>query len=45
MRLAALSEELARKGRALLEVNIEVLDASGAATLTASVEWFLSITK
>jgi acyl-coenzyme A thioesterase PaaI-like protein len=44
-KLAALPGELTRKGRALIEVHVEVLDASGTATLTACVEWFLAVAK
>jgi hypothetical protein len=41
-KLATLPDELARKGRALIEVHVEVLDASGGVTLTANVGWFLA---
>jgi hypothetical protein len=34
--------ELASKGRALLAVSVELQDESGAQTLSATVEWFLS---
>lgn len=43
--LANLPEELARKGRALIAVHVEVRDATGALTLIASVEWFLAVRK
>jgi acyl-coenzyme A thioesterase PaaI-like protein len=29
------------KGRGLIEVNVEVVDAGGSVTLTATVEWFI----
>jgi hypothetical protein len=33
---------LAAKGRALISVNVELHDESGAHVLSASVEWFLA---
>ena len=33
---------LATKGRALISVNVELHDESGAHVLTASVEWFIA---
>jgi acyl-coenzyme A thioesterase PaaI-like protein len=42
-KVAELPAELARKGRSLIEVRVEVLDASGVVTLTADVEWFLAL--
>jgi acyl-coenzyme A thioesterase PaaI-like protein len=34
-------DELARRGRSLVRVDVEVVDAAGAITLTAAFEWFL----
>jgi acyl-coenzyme A thioesterase PaaI-like protein len=42
-KLAALLADIARKGRALIAVQVEVLDASGVVTLNADVEWFLAL--
>lgn len=36
-----LQEQLAGKSRALIEITVNLHDASGAHTLTAVVEWFL----
>jgi acyl-coenzyme A thioesterase PaaI-like protein len=40
--LSRLIEELKAKGRALITVKIELHDESGAHTLSASVEWFVT---
>lgn len=37
--------ELAEKGRALVSVNIEVLDEAGTIALTAAFEWFIAAQK
>jgi acyl-coenzyme A thioesterase PaaI-like protein len=39
--LEQLRADLAAKGRALIAVTIDLHDASGAHTLTATVEWFI----
>lgn len=44
-KLAALPDELIKKGRSLIEVHVNVFDASEAITLTAAVEWFLAVAK
>lgn len=44
-KLAALPDELISKGRSLIEVHVNVFDASAAITLTATVEWFLAVAK
>jgi len=40
--LDALRADLAAKGRALISVTVELHDESGAHTLSATVEWFIS---
>jgi len=40
--LDRLQAELAAKGRALISVSVELHDESGAHTLTATVDWFIS---
>ena len=40
--LVQLSSDLAAKGRAIISVAIELHDESGAHTLSATVEWFIS---
>jgi acyl-coenzyme A thioesterase PaaI-like protein len=40
--LEELHAGLAGKGRALISVNVELHDVSGAHVLSASVEWFIS---
>ncbi|MFN2476867.1 MAG: PaaI family thioesterase [Chthoniobacterales bacterium] len=39
--LVRLSADIARKGRALVTVPVELHDSSGAHTLSAEVEWFI----
>jgi hypothetical protein len=39
--LAQLDAELAAKGRSLIPITVELHDASGAHTLSATVEWFV----
>lgn len=40
--LEKLRADLAGKGRAMIEVAVELHDESGAHTLSASVEWFIT---
>ncbi|MCD6050222.1 MAG: thioesterase [Verrucomicrobia bacterium] len=40
--LAALRADLAAKGRTLISVTVELHDESGAHTLSATVEWFIT---
>jgi acyl-coenzyme A thioesterase PaaI-like protein len=40
--IEALKSDLAAKGRALIEVAVELHDESGQHVLSASVEWFLA---
>ncbi len=40
--LDALRADLAAKGRALISVTVELHDESGAHTLSASIEWFIT---
>lgn len=40
--LEALRTDLAAKGRALISVTVELHDESGAHTLSATVEWFIT---
>ena len=40
--LERLREDLAAKGRAIISVTIELHDESGAHTLSATVEWFVT---
>ncbi|MGV3663631.1 MAG: hotdog fold domain-containing protein [Prosthecobacter sp.] len=39
--LAQLDVDLAAKGRALIEIKVDLHDESGAHALTATVEWFI----
>ncbi|MBA3881805.1 MAG: YiiD C-terminal domain-containing protein [Chthoniobacterales bacterium] len=39
--LERLTEELARKGRSIVAITVDLHDDSGAHTLSAEVEWFI----
>lgn len=39
--LAQLGTDFTAKGRALIEINVDLHDESGAHALTATVEWFI----
>lgn len=39
--LAQLGDDFAAKGRALIEIKVDLHDESGAHALTATVEWFI----
>lgn len=41
--LGQLKADLASKGRAIVSINVELHDASGAHTLSATVEWFITV--
>ena len=40
--MAGVVMELKTRGRALVELSVEVVDGSGVVALTAEVEWFIS---
>jgi len=40
--LEQLRADLAAKGRAIISVTVELHDESGAHTLSATVEWFIT---